>query len=331
MPSTTRRRQGALRGTSRTSLSISNAEIADRLASVAQLLSTQKTNPYKVRAYRRAASSIRGLSASVEELVRTDADLTRLEGIGAAIAGAIREIVLTGSLGTLDKLRTDASPEIASLAGYPRLDPKRVLRIYKKLKISSVPELREALESGGIERVLGSRIAQHVRQGLSTTRGLLMPEADDLRVAIEEFLINKCGVRRATVVGAYRRRVEITEEMVFVVETDDLPFVVSKLERFGGRMPLVTSSEDTAVFELPVGIPLRIKSGSARDWGRTLVDCTGSAAHLRNLAIFTESLPSVRTHGPFRTETALYQHFGLQYIRTGAPRRARRSRARRVR
>ena len=35
---------------------LSNAEIADRLASLGQLLSTQKENPYKVKAYRRAAA-----------------------------------------------------------------------------------------------------------------------------------------------------------------------------------------------------------------------------------------------------------------------------------
>ena len=40
---------------------MSNAEIADRLASLAQLLSTQKENPYKVKAYQRAAAKIRTL------------------------------------------------------------------------------------------------------------------------------------------------------------------------------------------------------------------------------------------------------------------------------
>ena len=53
-------------------------QIADRLASLAQLLSTQKENPYKVKAYQRAAAKIRNLSESLDELVRDDADLTRL-------------------------------------------------------------------------------------------------------------------------------------------------------------------------------------------------------------------------------------------------------------
>ena len=180
---------------------LSNAEIADRLASLAQLLSTQKENPYKVKAYRRAAASIRTLSESIDELVREEADLTRFEGIGEAISSAIREIVLTGSLGKLEKLRSEASPALASISAYPRLDPKRVLRIYKKLDISSVDELREQLESGAIEKALGQRMAQHVRQGLTETHGMLLYRADDLRDAVEEFLVAKCGVRRAEVAG----------------------------------------------------------------------------------------------------------------------------------
>src|SRR3954454_12110654 len=89
---------------------LSNAEIADRLASLAQLLSTQKENPYKARAYRRAAASIRNLPQSIYEMVQDDADLTGFSGIGEAIASAIREIVRTGTLGKLEKLRSEASP-----------------------------------------------------------------------------------------------------------------------------------------------------------------------------------------------------------------------------
>src|SRR5580658_8024979 len=92
---------------------LSNAEIADRLASLAQLLSSQKENPYKIRAYQRAAAKIRTLADSVDELVRDDADLTRYAGIGSAIAGAIREIVQTGTLGKLEKLRAAVTPAIA--------------------------------------------------------------------------------------------------------------------------------------------------------------------------------------------------------------------------
>jgi DNA polymerase (family X) len=99
---------------------LSNAEIADRLASLAQLLSAQKENPYKVKAYRRAAAKVRTLSESIDELVGHDADLTAYDGFGAGISGAIREIVQTGTLAKLEKLRAAASPELFDISQYPR-------------------------------------------------------------------------------------------------------------------------------------------------------------------------------------------------------------------
>jgi len=91
---------------SQTSSKLSNAEIADRLAGLAQLLSARKENPYKIKAYQRAAAKIRTLSESVEELVHQDSDLTVYAGIGEAISHAVQEIVRTGTLGKLEILRS---------------------------------------------------------------------------------------------------------------------------------------------------------------------------------------------------------------------------------
>ncbi len=293
---------------------LSNAEIADRLASLAQLLASRKENIYKKRAYQRAAAKIRTLSESLDELVRNDGDLTRYAGIGDAIAGAIREIVLTGRLGTLEKLRLEVTPELASISAHPRLDPQRVLRIYKKLGIASVEALREKLENGAIEAALGVRMAQHVRQGVTETRAMLLYRADDLRAAVADFLLDQCRVRRAEAVGDYRRRVEVIEELAFLVETGDFASVVSRLERYGGRMPLLSSTKDSALFAHSSGILLRIHVADTPDWGVALIQCTGSKAHLRKLARITGSLPELKSKEPFHTERALYQHFGLSFI-----------------
>jgi DNA polymerase (family 10) len=289
---------------------LSNAEIADRLASLAQLLSTQKENPYKVKAYRRAAARIRTFSESLDEMVREDADLTRFAGIGEGIAAAVREIVLTGTLGKLEKLRGEASPALSGLSQYPRLDPKRVMRVYKKLGIGSAEELKTQLESGAIEKVFGTRLAQHIQQGLTETHAMLLYRADELRVAIESFLVERCGARRAEPAG---RRVEVIEELVFVVETDDFPGVVARVERYGGRTPLLLANRESAVFALSSGITLRLQLATAEDWGFHMIACTGSRAHLRKLAAHTGPLGKLRAEN-FPTETAFYSKFGLSFI-----------------
>ncbi len=293
---------------------LSNAEIADRLATLAQLLSAQKENAYKVKAYQRAAAEIRTFSESLDQLVRDNADLTAYAGIGNAISSAIREIVLTGTLAKLEELRLQASPELAAISAYPRLDAKRVLRIYKKLGISSLEMLREMLENGEIQRVFGLRMAQHVRHGLTETHAMLLYRADGLRIAVEEFLLEQCGVRRAEAVGDYRRRREVIEDLVFVVETADFAAVTSKLERYGGRMPLLTATADSALYALSSGILLRVHVASKDNWGLSLVRCTGSKAHLRKLTSVTGSLTAVKSKGPFPTENAFYRKFGLSFI-----------------
>ena len=229
--------------------------------SLAQLLSSQKENPYKVKAYQRAAAHIRNLPESLDEMVRREEDLTQFAGIGAAIASAIREIVTTGTLAKLERLRSEATPAIAELSAHPRLDPKRVMRVYKKLNISSLGELRQRIESGEVEKVFGNRMAQHIRQGLTETHAMLLYRADDLRELIEEFLLSACHVSRAEAAGDYRRRVEVIEELVFVIETDDFPNVVERMQRYGGRTPLVDAGADHASFALSSGILLRLQRG----------------------------------------------------------------------
>lgn len=292
---------------------LSNAEIADRLATLAQLLSSQKENPYKIKAYQRAATRIRHLSESLEEMVRNEEDLTRFAGIGEAIASAIREIVITGTIGKLEKLRASATPLLLSISRYPRLDPKRIMRIYKRLGLSSIDELRERLEDGEIARLFGARTAYHVRNGLTDTHAMLLYHADVVRDEVEEFLISRCGVRRAEVAGDYRRRVEVIEELVFVIETNDFPAVIAGMQRYGGRTPLISSGSEDAVFSLSSGVLLRLQYATAQDWGFHMLDCTGSKAHLRKLIGKTCSLRTLKSdHYP--TEKAFYKHHKLQYI-----------------
>jgi DNA polymerase (family 10) len=287
----------------------SNAEIADKLASLAQLLSHRKENFYRAKAYRRAAVKLRNRSESLADMVRNEEDLTQFAGVGDVIAGAIRELVLTGTIEQLETLRTQASPDVVELSSHPRLDPRRVLRIYKKLKISTIDSLREALNSGAIEKAFGLRMAQHVRQGLAETQAMLLHRADDLCAAVEEFLLDRCHVRRADVVGDYRRRTDIIEELAFLVDADDFAQVVDRVTRYGGRSPLLESSKTEATFALPAGILLRLTCASKSGWGDALVATTGSEKHLSKLKDFAPPQGQQAS-----TEEEFYRQRGLDFV-----------------
>ncbi|HWE00313.1 MAG TPA: PHP domain-containing protein, partial [Bryobacteraceae bacterium] len=298
---------------------LTNAEIADRLMGLAQFLSARKENPYRIKAYRRAAKSIRSLSESLDDLVREGADLTRYAGIGKGISGAIRELIVSGSLRQFETLRTQVSPEVAAIAVFPRLDPARVLRIYKKLGIGTLEELKERLEAGEIAAKLGARMESHVRQALAETHEMLLYDADPIAASVREFLLTRCGARRATAAGDYRRRVAVLSELVFVIETDQFPALVSRLERFGGRAERLSADEKTAVLKLSSGILLRVQSAVPDEWGLELIRYTGSQAHIDQLedqleaaALGLEKL--ARSKQPFPEEADVYRALGLSFI-----------------
>jgi DNA polymerase (family 10) len=293
--------------------SLSNAEIADRLSALAQLMTIEKANPYKVRAYRKAAAVIRSLGESVNEMVRNDEDLRVYSGIGEAMSAAIREIVETGTLKSLEKLKASVSPELASLTDHPRLDPRRVLRIYKKLKIASVDALRAALHSGELERILGSRMAQHVRLGLVETETILLYHAHAIAEAIRKYLLKKAGAKRAEAVGDYRRCVETISRFDFLVETPDFTAVIESMKQYGGRTPLLESSAVDAVYALSSGPLLCLELSDSEHWGLNMIRTTGSGAHLRKLARVTGSLKSLETSS-FPEEETFYTRFEMQAI-----------------
>src|SRR5204862_5661943 len=122
------------------------------------------------------------------ELVAQGQDLKSLPGIGKASSSIVEEIVHKGKMIQLDKALARLPSASAELSAWPGLDPKKVLRIYKKLKIGSVQELRDRLESGEVRRTFGSRLDFHVRQGLAERPRILLSQASRLAQRIEEFL-----------------------------------------------------------------------------------------------------------------------------------------------
>ncbi len=85
---------------------MTNPEIADAFDSVADILEFQGANPFRVRAYRNAARTIRDLPESMAEIVADSSrKLTDIEGIGKDLAEKIAALVTTGKLEMLEELK----------------------------------------------------------------------------------------------------------------------------------------------------------------------------------------------------------------------------------
>ncbi len=81
-----------------------NFIIAQRLIGMAHDLEGQRSNLYRIRAYRRAAETVLNLDRPVEEIVAEEGErgLRDLPGIGSSLSEKIANLVQTGELVTAE-------------------------------------------------------------------------------------------------------------------------------------------------------------------------------------------------------------------------------------
>jgi DNA polymerase (family 10) len=154
-----------------TLLSLSNAEIANRLDEVANVLEEQSANQFRVQAWRTGAATIRHHSRPVVDVLREEGleGLDRLAGIGPALARAVRELAETGRLATLERLRGESDP-VALLASVPGIGVKLAERIHDELRIETLEQLEVAANDGRLDRVagMGAKRVYGIRDALAT-------------------------------------------------------------------------------------------------------------------------------------------------------------------
>ncbi|HZW03765.1 MAG TPA: helix-hairpin-helix domain-containing protein [Anaerolineaceae bacterium] len=147
-----------------------NEEIADQLDRIADLLEIKEANPFRIRAYRDGANTIRQAKQPVAELVEQGKEdaVQALPGIGGGLFAVIAEFVTTGDSGVLRRLEAEVDPRQA-FARVPGIGPELADRLVDGLKIHTLEELEQAAYDGRLEGVegFGSKRISAVKDSLA--------------------------------------------------------------------------------------------------------------------------------------------------------------------
>jgi len=148
-----------------------NEWVASTFEEVARLLESQGANPFRVSAYLKGARSVRTWDEDVATVLeaRGREGLEVRDGIGPGLARAIAELVVTGRLRLLDRLRGAVSPEDLFVT-VPGIGTELAHRIHEHLGIETLEELETAAWNGTLEHVpgFGARRTQAVRDLLGS-------------------------------------------------------------------------------------------------------------------------------------------------------------------
>ena len=309
-------------------MTIANSEIADVLEELADLLEIEGDNPFRVRAYRNAARTVRAHSRVLAELVREGADLAQLPGIGDAIAAKITTLVKTGHLPQLEKLEQHTPAALVELLKIEGLGPKRVERLHRELGIRSIEDLRRALDSGKVRALSGfgprteASIRKQVSRGLEQKR-LKLADAETIAQPLVAWLEGTEGVKQVTVAGSFRRRRETVGDLDILVSARRGAPVIERFVAYDQVAEVVSRGSTRSTVRLRSGLQVDLRVIPAASYGAALQYFTGSKAH--NIAIRTLAGKrglKINEYGVHhgdkriagRTEAEVYRSVGLPLI-----------------
>ena len=121
---------------------------------MAERLATQRANPYRVRAYRKAADTIEALEEDIADVATRQA-LEDLEGVGKDLAEKIEEFLKTGTIQTYEALRTPLPDAVKAWTQFPGLSESLVAYLYTRLHITTLTDLERLVRSHMLRTVPG--------------------------------------------------------------------------------------------------------------------------------------------------------------------------------
>ena len=310
-------------------MAVHNAEIADLFERLADLLEIEDANPFRVRAYRNAALTIRGYGHSMSELLDEGADLTQLPAIGKEIAAKIKTIVDTGKLPTLQEVEARTPGALADMMRIPGLGPKRVKTLYKELNIRSFEDLARALRTGRVRELpgFGTKTEDMIRRRLETGAGrekrMKRIDSEEYANSIIAYLKKSKGLKNIEVAGSFRRRQETVGDLDILVTATRGSNVMQRFIKYDEVAEVISHGDTRSTVRLRCGLQVDLRVVPTVSYGAALQYFTGSKEHnieLRTLAI--KKKLKINEYGVFRgdkriaskTEADVYKIVGLPLI-----------------
>lgn len=298
------------------------------LEKIALYMELQGENPFKVSAFRKAAAALEGDERSLSEMD----DVTKLKGIGKGTAAVIEDLMATGESSLLKELEEIVPKGLLPLLKLPGLGGKKIAKLHQALGIDSAESLKAACEAGKVRELAGfavkteEKILKELANLANRSERLPIWQLEPVVLQIEALLGSMKEVERFSVAGSFRRALETSKDIDFIVVTEEVEQVREKLLK-GLAIQEVVAAGDTKIsvileLEEPVSVDFRLVKDN--EYATALHHFTGSKDHnVRMRQLAKARGEKISEYGveqedgtvlTFQDETAFFAHFDLPWI-----------------
>ncbi|QSB10503.1 DNA polymerase/3'-5' exonuclease PolX [Lysinibacillus fusiformis] len=298
------------------------------LEKIALYMELQGENPFKVSAFRKAAAALEGDERSLSEMD----DVTKLKGIGKGTAAVIEDLMATGESSLLKELEEIVPKGLLPLLKLPGLGGKKIAKLHQELGIDSAESLKAACEAGKVRELAGfavkteEKILKELANLANRSERLPIWQLEPVVLQIEALLGSMKEVERFSVAGSFRRALETSKDIDFIVVTEEVEQVREKLLK-GLAIQEVVAAGDTKIsvileLEEPVSVDFRLVKDN--EYATALHHFTGSKDHnVRMRQLAKARGEKISEYGveqedgtvlTFQDEAAFFAHFDLPWI-----------------
>ena len=262
---------------------ISNRQIAAIFYEVADILDL-KSVKFKPAAYRRAAHEIETLGEDIS-IISERGRLEEIPGVGSNLAGKIREILETGRLAHLEKLKQEIPKGVLELAEIGGIGPKKALILSRELGITDQEELEKAAQAGKVRGLPGfgekseKNILQSIHAMKSTGCRFLLGDILPVAEAMKKRLAALPGTQEISLAGSIRRKKETIGDVDIIATSEEPEKIISEfclqpdIDRILGKGPTKCS------IVLSSGMQVDLRVVDKDQYWTALVYFTGSKTH----------------------------------------------------
>jgi DNA polymerase (family 10) len=308
-----------------------NLEFAKIFWEIAEFLELKEENPFKVRAYRKAAQNIEALSKNINEIYSQGGikALQSVPGIGLHIAEKIEEFIKSGKVSAHQKLLKEFPKDFLKLVEIPGMGPKTAHMLYKKLKIDSPEKLEKAVKEGKLKNLpgMGEKKEENILRGITLKKEshgrFLLDEASAYAELIVDELKKIKGAKKILPCGSLRRGKETIGDIDILVTSSTPQNIMNVFVKLPVVKDVLAKGETKSSVVLKNGMQADLRVLEEKSFGAAAHYFTGSKGHnihLRQLA--QKKGWKVSEYGIFKgqkqiggeKEEEMFSKFGLQYI-----------------
>jgi len=267
--------------------------LAEVLDEIALLLELKDENPFKIRAYRQGAETVRNFDGEIVELAEKN-ELKGIKGIGDALRDKLHELASTGRLGFYEKLRGEFPAGLFELFDVQGLGPKKVKALYVALGVASVADLKAACEGGKVAGLpgFGAKTQVKILEAIALKETFadlfLLGGVSPLVEDILGLLRLHPEVSRVAVAGSFRRAKETVHDLDFLVATKEPKLVCEDFTTLPQVDSTIVCGDTKSSVRLKNGLQCDLRAVSNAQFPFALQYFSGSKEHnvaIRGLAL----------------------------------------------